>query len=218
MSNTDFGAAFSDFGTGIGDLFAASGSQAEATGFTQAAAAERSAAQISASAEQINLAANERKTEQVIGQNEAASGASGLKFSGTEVNVAEDNARQGSISAAITEDNGALETLGHTAAAQRYTADAAQAKAAAAGSGIGGILSIASGIFSIFSDKRLKENIKRVGVGPNGRDVYEFNYLGQRERWRGYFAQDLDMSDVVDAVGFMSPINPQDRSIQVGGS
>ena len=215
MASTDFGASFSDFGAGISDLFGAAGDSAEAGGFTQAAAAERSAASISQAATSIEVAANDRKTEKAVGQNQAESGAAGFKFTGTGVNVAEENQRQGSISAAITEDNGAINTLGYTERANKDTADASQASSAAAGQGIGGLISIASGIFGLFSDRRLKENIMRVGVGPKG-NIYEFNYLGQKGRWRGYFAQDLDMSDVVDAVGFLSPVKPEDRSIQVG--
>ena len=58
-----------------------------------------------------------------------------------------------------------------------------------------GALNIASqvaGIFSAFgSDIKLKENIEEVGVSPDGYKIYEFNYKGFTDRWRGAMAQDV---------------------------
>ena len=60
---------------------------------------------------------------------------------------------------------------------------------------LGGALQIASqvaGIFSAFSsDIKLKENIEEVGVSPDGYKIYEFNYKGFKDRWRGAMAQDV---------------------------
>ena len=44
---------------------------------------------------------------------------------------------------------------------------------------------------SIPSDKRLKENIKQVGVSPQGYKIYEFNYIDGDVRFRGAMAQDV---------------------------
>ena len=41
------------------------------------------------------------------------------------------------------------------------------------------------------SDRRLKENIKQVGVSPQGYKIYEFNYIGGDLRFRGAMAQDV---------------------------
>ena len=65
-------------------------------------------------------------------------------------------------------------------------------------SGLGAIAD-AGGIGQLFSkalggtpsDVSLKENIKEVGVSPNGHKIYEFNYKGFKERWRGAMAQDV---------------------------
>lgn len=43
----------------------------------------------------------------------------------------------------------------------------------------------------ITSDVRLKENIQRIGTSKSGIPMYEFNYLGQSERYQGVMAQDL---------------------------
>ena len=58
-----------------------------------------------------------------------------------------------------------------------------------------GALNIASSIASIVapftSDIRAKENIKQVGVSPQGYKIYEFNYIGGDVRFRGAMAQDV---------------------------
>ena len=60
-----------------------------------------------------------------------------------------------------------------------------------------GFLQTASSIASIgasiatISDRRLKENIKQVGVSPQGYKIYEFNYIGGDVRFRGAMAQDV---------------------------
>ena len=60
---------------------------------------------------------------------------------------------------------------------------------------LGGALQIASqvaGIVGAFgSDIKLKENIEEVGVSPDGYKIYEFNYKGFKDRWRGAMAQDV---------------------------
>ena len=58
-----------------------------------------------------------------------------------------------------------------------------------------GALQVASSVASIVgafsSDRKLKENIKQVGVSPQGYKIYEFNYIGGDVRFRGAMAQDV---------------------------
>ena len=60
---------------------------------------------------------------------------------------------------------------------------------------LGGALQIAGQVASIYSafssDIKLKENIEEVGVSPDGYKIYEFNYKGFKDRWRGAMAQDV---------------------------
>ena len=60
---------------------------------------------------------------------------------------------------------------------------------------LGGALQIASQVASIVggfkSDIKLKENVEEVGVSPDGYKIYEFNYKGSNDRWRGAMAQDV---------------------------
>ena len=62
---------------------------------------------------------------------------------------------------------------------------------------LGGALSLAQSGLSIassikfLSDVRVKENVKQVGVSPQGYKIYEFNYIGGDVRFRGAMAQDV---------------------------
>lgn len=51
--------------------------------------------------------------------------------------------------------------------------------------------SSSNGIASLFSDIRLKENIKEVGV-ENGHKIYEFNYMNDPKRYVGVIAQEVE--------------------------
>jgi len=65
-----------------------------------------------------------------------------------------------------------------------------------------GALSTGLSIASIFasSDIRMKEDIKQVGISPDGHKIYEFNYIGKPTRYRGVMAQDVVKIDPM-AVG-----------------
>ena len=52
-------------------------------------------------------------------------------------------------------------------------------------------LNVASGIMA-FSDKRLKDDVVKVGVSPKGYNIYEWTYRARPgETWRGVIAQDV---------------------------
>ena len=64
-------------------------------------------------------------------------------------------------------------------------------------SGFGGVGGINKSGMGLFSDIRLKENIKRTGVSSSGIPIYEFNYIGNSARYSGAMAQDLLGTDSV---------------------
>lgn len=72
-----------------------------------------------------------------------------------------------------------------------------QAKAASGGflGQVSGVLKSAAPLAGLFSDQRVKENIRLVGEDAKGRNVYEFNYKGSNRAIRGYIAQDLARSN-----------------------
>ena len=88
---------------------------------------------------------------------------------------------------------------------------------------LGGALQIASQVVGIVSggfdiadsinnsDINVKENIKQVGVSPNGHKIYEFNYKGFKDRWRGAMAQDVVKKNPL-AVGIRDGILTVDYS------
>ena len=51
-------------------------------------------------------------------------------------------------------------------------------------------LMIGYGIFLLINTY-LKENINKVGKSPQGHNIYEFNYIGDTQRYRGVMAQDV---------------------------
>ena len=52
------------------------------------------------------------------------------------------------------------------------------------------------------SDVRLKENITKVGNSPSGINIYEWNYIGKPQKYRGVLAQEL-LESHPDAVDLM---------------
>jgi hypothetical protein len=56
---------------------------------------------------------------------------------------------------------------------------------------LGAGLSMLPMIMSMFSDRRLKENIEPVAVLADGLFIYEFNYIGQAERQLGLMADEV---------------------------
>jgi len=56
------------------------------------------------------------------------------------------------------------------------------------------------------SDRRLKDNIKQVGISPKGYKIYEFSYKGADRRFRGVMAQDVVKVNPM-AVGIASTNN-----------
>ena len=61
------------------------------------------------------------------------------------------------------------------------------------------------GLFGIswLSDRKLKDNIKQVGISPKGYKIYEFSYKGADRRFRGVMAQDVVKKNPM-AVGIAS--------------
>ena len=57
--------------------------------------------------------------------------------------------------------------------------------------GVGSGVDTATAAVQAFSDIRLKEKIQRTGTSPSGIPIYEFNYIGDNNRYSGAMAQDL---------------------------
>lgn len=57
---------------------------------------------------------------------------------------------------------------------------------------LGSIGSAVGGIASIFSDRRLKHKIRKVGEFADGLGIYVFSYLGSNQRVRGVMADEVE--------------------------
>lgn len=56
---------------------------------------------------------------------------------------------------------------------------------------LGGI-STAAGLFSLFSDRRLKTDIKEVGKADNGLTIYSYRYIGGTQTHLGFLADEVE--------------------------
>lgn len=54
-----------------------------------------------------------------------------------------------------------------------------------------GTLTSAAIIAVALSDRRSKQNIKKVGVSKRGTNIYEFNYIGVKQRYQGVMADEV---------------------------
>lgn len=69
--------------------------------------------------------------------------------------------------------------------------NAGQRNGGSSPSTVGSIASTVGGIASIFSDRRLKHSIKKIGKLADGLGVYLFSYLGSNQRHRGVMADEV---------------------------
>jgi hypothetical protein len=69
--------------------------------------------------------------------------------------------------------------------------------------GLSGGLGIASSLKNLFSDRRLKRDIKRVGTLRNGLPLYSFRYVGSKRRQIGLMADEVEQihPEAVVAIG-----------------
>lgn len=69
------------------------------------------------------------------------------------------------------------------------------------GSSLGGMAEMGA-LGYILSDRRLKENIKRIDTTPGGTPWYSFNYLWSKELMQGVMADEVDPSITTEINGF----------------
>jgi hypothetical protein len=188
----------SDLGTAASDIFGAFGSFAAAGGYSAAAKYAKQSANLSLASSAIKQTAEERQIEKVIGGQFQDVRGSGFEFSGSSLDIARDSASQGAISKAVIQEQGQIDYNNYMAQSKMYSSMASS-------STMGGIGGLFSGVLALFSDARLKERIVRIAVDKDGKNVYEFNYIGDKRRFRGYIAQELEPHQVTDAVGFLMP-------------
>ena len=81
---------------------------------------------------------------------------------------------------------------------QKYQADLAKSQAA-----MGGLFGLASAGLGMFSDRRLKTDIQRVGQTDAGTPIYTYRYIWGGPVQMGVMAQDVPEAQVPDPSGFL---------------
>jgi len=86
--------------------------------------------------------------------------------------------------------------MGYQGALNRYNADLANQQSFYGGLGqlggsVLGAAGMAGGFGALFSDRRLKTNIRRIGTADNGLGVYSFNYVWGGPTHVGYMADEV---------------------------
>jgi len=80
-----------------------------------------------------------------------------------------------------------------------------QAKAASKAqtySTVGSLASSAILAFAFLSDRSAKTNIKKVGVSNKGTNIYEFSYIGQKDRYQGVMADEVPHAVIGEKNGY----------------
>lgn len=181
---------FADIGGAVSDIFGGLGQFAAAKGYSAAASAASQNAEIAAQSARIQETMAERQITKTLGGQRSDVAGAGLNASGSALDVIRDSAQQGSLTKQLITNQGAINVLGYQAEAANYSAMASAAKTAGTGGIIGGIVKAAA--FFALSDDRFKERIVKVGERPDGLGLYEFNYRGTDQRFRGVLASDVE--------------------------
>ncbi len=161
-------------GTIIGGIYTAQGDAASAAFYKEAAAYTALNTKI-----QAELAT--RQGYQAVGQNKAAVAGNGFTNAGTANEFIRATGQQAGMTRAVGVLNGVLQQ-------QSYEAQASAAESASQGALFGGIV---GGIGQMFSDDRLKQNIKPCGTNHLGIGIFRFNLIGSSVRYEGALASDV---------------------------
>lgn len=187
------GINWGQFGGAAGDLLGGIGGFVAAKGYKKAASFAKANARLAHIATEIENRQQERQIYQVIGAQQAATGAAGFSLSGSAIDLMKSSAQQGSLDQALISNQGLIEENTYLAQAAQYEA---AGKASKLG-GIGGLIKGAIGIAGLFSDERLKADVRTLAVDGEGRRWVAFRYLwdapgASRE---GLIAQEIIESD-----------------------
>lgn len=193
------------FGSAVGSFFGAEGAGAVQQGDLAAADAYEKAAQIDFGNAHLAMISGNiiqaqlgRKINMASGKVSAQAAGSGGTQGGSAGDVLRMGAMEGGLAKAVQSVSNELQVRGYQ---QRGTAElgqaaqmqgaAAQAGAAKAGGMFGAAFSAIGGLFSLFSDDRLKEDIELLEKREDGINIYTFRFLMDGIRYRGVLASEV---------------------------
>lgn len=181
--------AISDIFGGVGGLFQAQGDFSAANLYQEAATLAGEEENVAKQSTAIQQKASQQQTFKAIGSQQASVGTFG-SASGTALDLLRSSRQQGSLQQQMLQTSGNLQNLNFQIQATSAESEAAQANAAgdaATAKGIGGLV---GGLFSLFSDRRLKRDIVRLG-SLNGFPLVAFRWKWGRKWHIGFIAQEV---------------------------
>lgn len=205
----DFGAASSDIGGAVSDLFSAFGAKKAASAYGTAASIAFSNEALTRRSTAITLQQKDIETYKVLGAENADVAGAGFTAGGSAGDLMRASAQQASLSKQLIQNQGEITAQGYEEQAQAYKGQQQAADAQATGSGIGGILKGVAGIAALFSDRRLKQNIKFLRKeGPF--NIYSFSYIKDPNViYEGVMADEVQkiMPEAVEEFGGFLAVN-----------
>lgn len=203
----DYGAALDDIGGAVSDLFGMAGSNKAASAYGKAATIAQQNEALTRRSTAIQTQQQDILTFKALGAEQADTAAAGFSTTGGSAgDLLRASGQQAALSKQLIENQGEITAQGFEQQAQAYLGQEQAAKTQAKGQGIGGILGIASAAFSIFSDRRLKRDIKFIRKdGPF--NIYQFRYINHPELWEGVMADEvlaIRPEAVVTLCGYMA--------------
>lgn len=185
---------FGSVGSGVSDIFGGIGDQKAAKGYNKAAVYAQLNARIAEDSTKLQMVQADRQIYQTLGGQQADIGGAGLANSGSALDLVRSSAMEGSLSKQLIAYQGLITANGYKAEAESYLAQAQAMKASAKGkkaSGVGKLIGAAATAFAIFSDDRLKTDVKLVRRRPDGLGIYTFRYHGEPETFEGVMASEV---------------------------
>lgn len=182
-----FGSGLGGIASGVGQLFAAGG-------YKKAAELEQQNAAFTARVTGIQEQQQQREAFMAMGATEAAVGGAGFSLAGTALDLLKNSAQQASLEKNMIAVQGQIEENAYLAKAAEYSGMASASKASGIGGIIGGIAGVAG---AIFSDERLKTDIKTIGFDSVGRRWVSYRYTWDAESVvrTGVIGQEIIHSD-----------------------
>lgn len=178
-------------GGAVADLFGAIGDEQAASSYTKEAQIAGENANIAQTSADIQEAQETRAVTQAIGAEGASTSAAGFTMGGNASDLMRQSIQQGALAKSLVLQQGAINVLGYKEQQQAAQGKAAASKTAGAGGFLGSALKIGGAIAGIFSDRRLKENIRRVGKYGEF-NLYLYNYIGDKTECLGVMADEVE--------------------------
>jgi len=200
----DFGAAAQSLfgGFAASDLSKAYGMSG--AGYRKAAASARENADLTAKMTDIQETQAERQIFKALGGTSADVASSGFRESGSALDILADSAQQGELQKSLIQLQGEVTEKSYRAQADAYETQAsvsdmqaAAAKKQSTGNFIATGINAIAGIAAIFSDRRLKTAVRRLGVWK-GYTLYRYRYLwDQYNPWAPAYREGVMAQEVM---------------------